>query len=144
MTLPDPAKDLPHRAPFLFVDRVVECADGAITATWRVEGREDFLRGHFPGDAIVPGVLITEALAQTAGLLLASMPEHTQRSGAKGFLAKVEMRFHAPVRPPATITLSARRLGGLGALHQFEVSARDGASKLASGTLVLAVPDATV
>lgn len=64
---------LPHRSPFLLVDRVVECVPGShIRAYKNVTIDEPFFQGHFPGTPIMPGVLILEALAQTGGLLAAS------------------------------------------------------------------------
>ncbi|WP_297826947.1 3-hydroxyacyl-ACP dehydratase FabZ [uncultured Desulfovibrio sp.] len=64
---------LPHRYPFLLVDRVVECVPGShIRAYKNVSMNEPFFQGHFPGVPIMPGVLILEALAQTGGLLAAA------------------------------------------------------------------------
>lgn len=64
---------LPHRYPFLLVDRVVECVPGShIRAYKNITINEPFFQGHFPGTPILPGVLILEALAQTGGLLAAS------------------------------------------------------------------------
>lgn len=64
---------LPHRYPFLLVDRVVECVPGShIRAYKNVSVNEPFFQGHFPGVPIMPGVLILEALAQTGGLLAAA------------------------------------------------------------------------
>ncbi|EFL84883.1 beta-hydroxyacyl-(acyl-carrier-protein) dehydratase FabZ [Desulfovibrio sp. 6_1_46AFAA] len=64
---------LPHRYPFLLVDRVVECVPGShIKAYKNVSVNEPFFQGHFPGVPIMPGVLILEALAQTGGLLAAA------------------------------------------------------------------------
>ena len=64
---------LPHRYPFLLVDRVVECVSGShIRAYKNVTFNEPFFQGHFPGAPIMPGVLILEALAQTGGLLAVS------------------------------------------------------------------------
>ena len=64
---------LPHRYPFLLVDRVVECVPGShIRAYKNVSVNESFFQGHFPGVPIMPGVLIMEALAQTGGLLAAA------------------------------------------------------------------------
>jgi 3-hydroxyacyl-[acyl-carrier-protein] dehydratase len=61
---------LPHRYPFLLVDRVLECIPGqTLTAIKNVSVNEPFFQGHFPGQAIMPGVLIIEALAQATGLL---------------------------------------------------------------------------
>lgn len=69
---------LPHRYPFLLVDRVVECVPGShIRAYKNVTVNEPFFQGHFPGAPIMPGVLILEALAQTGGLLAVSgLEEH--------------------------------------------------------------------
>lgn len=64
---------LPHRYPFLLVDRVVECVAGShIRAYKNITFNEPFFQGHFPGAPIMPGVLILEALAQTGGLLAVS------------------------------------------------------------------------
>jgi len=64
---------LPHRYPFLLVDRVVECVSGShIKAYKNITFNEPFFQGHFPGAPIMPGVLILEALAQTGGLLAVS------------------------------------------------------------------------
>jgi 3-hydroxyacyl-[acyl-carrier-protein] dehydratase len=131
---------LPHRAPFLFVTSVERRDSGMLLATWRIDGSEDFLRGHFPGEPIVPGVLVVEALAQASGLLLAGDGGSGGGRAARGFLARIDVRFHAPVRPPATIALSATRTGGLGSLHQFDVLASCDGTRLASGSLVLSVP----
>ena len=64
---------LPHRYPFLLVDRVVECVPGSrIRAYKNVSANEPFFQGHFPGVPIMPGVLVLEALAQAGGLLAAA------------------------------------------------------------------------
>ena len=61
---------LPHRYPFLLVDRVIDCVPGeSLTAIKNVSVNEPFFQGHFPGQALMPGVLIIEALAQATGLL---------------------------------------------------------------------------
>jgi 3-hydroxyacyl-[acyl-carrier-protein] dehydratase len=67
---PDILRRLPHRYPFLLVDRVVELTDGErLVAIKNVTADEPFLQGHFPGRPIMPGVLICEALVQAGGLL---------------------------------------------------------------------------
>lgn len=68
---------LPHRYPFLLIDRVIACSAGdSLTALKNVSFNEPFFQGHFPGQPIMPGVLIMEALAQATGLLsFCSMPE---------------------------------------------------------------------
>lgn len=73
MNISEILKLLPHRYPFLLVDRVVECVPGSyIRAYKNITINEPFFQGHFPGAPILPGVLILEALAQTGGLLAAA------------------------------------------------------------------------
>ncbi len=91
---------LPHRYPFLLVDRVVEFESGRRIRAWKnVSGNEPFFNGHFPGHAVMPGVLVIEALAQAGGLL-----SHMSRGGALegklSYLVKVDAaKFSAMVVP---------------------------------------------
>jgi 3-hydroxyacyl-[acyl-carrier-protein] dehydratase len=127
---------LPHRPPFRFVTEL-RCVDpSAFEAVWSVSGEEDFFRGHFPGEPIVPGVLITEALAQTAGLHLLSREGGGSHGG---MLVQSEVRFRKPVHPPAVISLRVTDDGSLGSLHRFEVRAFVRETLVADGTIVLAV-----
>ncbi len=127
---------LPHRPPFLFVDQIVSTEGGTAHCAWNVRGTEDFLRGHFPGRPLVPGVLITEALAQTAGLAVAGV--RTTATGG-GMLVQVDVRFRKPVVPPARIELHATEAGGLGVLTRFKVEAIVEGERVADGTIVLAI-----
>ena len=128
---------LPHRAPFLFVDEVVSADASVAHCAWNVGGREEFLKGHFPGRPLVPGVLITEALAQAAGIAVAADPAHANAAG--GMLVHADVRFRRPVAPPARIELHASAEGGLGALHRFAVEARVDGAVVAEGRIVLAI-----
>lgn len=132
---------LPHRQPFLFITHITSRCEGTVLAQWRVAGDEAWLAGHFPSDPIVPGVLIGEALAQAAGLTLAGAPGEATPEGRNGYLARIELRFYAPVRPPACIELAAARTGTIGTLHQFDVTATCAGARVAHGSLVLAVRD---
>src|SRR5688572_29011127 len=86
---------LPHRDPFRFVSRMVRVTDGqSAEAVWQLTGSESFFAGHFPGNPLVPGVLIAEALAQVSGLAAGV-------SSGEGRLARVDVRFEQPVVPPA-------------------------------------------
>ena len=93
---------LPHRYPFLLVDRVVELAENRIVALKNITINEPFFQGHFPAAPLLPGVLQVEALAQTAGLYLPLMdPESLQMGGEKmGVFSKVDRcTFEKPVTP---------------------------------------------
>ena len=91
---------LPHAYPFLLVDRIVEVEPGKrIVGIKNVTYNEPFFPGHFPGRPIMPGVLIVEAMAQTAGLLVFhSLPEE-DHSKAVFFLGMDNVRFRKPVIP---------------------------------------------
>jgi 3-hydroxyacyl-[acyl-carrier-protein] dehydratase len=89
---------LPHRYPFLLVDRVVE-VEKRIVGIKNVTFNEPFFQGHFPGRPIMPGVLIVEAMAQTGGVLaFLSLPE--EERGREVFFAGMDkVRFRRPVLP---------------------------------------------
>ena len=132
MPLDPVALGLPHRAPFMFVDEVTELEPGvraAGTKTFPVE--EAFFRGHFPGDPLVPGVILTEALAQMAGLAAGQAGRGFRLTAIKA------MKFFAAARPGEAIALHARKLGAVGGLWQFEVRASVGAATVAEGVIVL-------
>ncbi len=93
---------LPHRYPFLLVDRVVEIVpDVSVVALKNVTINEPFFQGHFPGHPVMPGVLIVEAMAQSAGLLTQLSRRFKGDKGSPLFyLVKVDnARFSAPVVP---------------------------------------------
>ncbi|MCK5553108.1 MAG: 3-hydroxyacyl-ACP dehydratase FabZ [Deltaproteobacteria bacterium] len=91
---------LPHGYPFLLVDRIVELEMGKrVVGIKNVTINEPFFQGHFPGQPIMPGVLIVEAMAQTAGVLaFKSMPEESKKS-AVYFMGIDKVRFRRPVTP---------------------------------------------
>jgi 3-hydroxyacyl-[acyl-carrier-protein] dehydratase len=66
-------KAIPHRPPFLFVDKVIELTDTKIRAIKEISPEEPFFKGHYPGNPIMPGVLICESIFQTAAILLSSI-----------------------------------------------------------------------
>ena len=92
------SKILPHRYPFLLVDRVVELdGDRRIKAIKNVSYNEQFFQGHFPGTPIMPGVLIVEAMAQVAGLLFSQKLEHTGKLAV--LLSMDGVKIRKPVVP---------------------------------------------
>lgn len=133
----DHLKRLPHGPEFLFISSVNDLDPGkAASGHWHVRGNEPFFAGHFPGRPIVPGVLISEALAQLAGI--ASMTD----GQTGGMLAAMDMRFLAPVVPPASIELRATVTGTRGPLRQCDVLASVGGQTVARGSLsIISSPD---
>jgi 3-hydroxyacyl-[acyl-carrier-protein] dehydratase len=95
---------IPHREPFLFVDEVLSCdlELGTITALKTVGAEEPFFAGHFPGQPIMPGVLIVEALAQAGAIYISKKG----MVGLKVLLSVSDFKFRRPVYPGDTILLS--------------------------------------
>jgi 3-hydroxyacyl-[acyl-carrier-protein] dehydratase len=102
-------KYLPHRYPFLLVDRVLSCEPGKdITALKNVTINEPFFNGHFPNYPVMPGVLVIEALAQTAGLLtLKSVDAKPDEDSIFYFVGIDAARFKKPVQPGDQLILKA-------------------------------------
>ncbi len=126
------ALGLPHRAPFIFVDEVVELHAGESARCHKTFlPEEPFFRGHFPGDPLVPGVILAEALAQTAGLAAGQPGKAFRLSAIKG------MKFPRAARPGDSIVLAARKVAAVGGLWQFEVTAQVAGQVVAEGVVVL-------
>ena len=100
----DIKKIIPHREPFLFVDEVLEIEeDKRIVATKEITGKEEFFRGHFPGNPILPGVIMIEALAQAGGILMFNKKKNLNRSAY--FVGVDNVRFRKAVIPGDTLRL---------------------------------------
>jgi 3-hydroxyacyl-[acyl-carrier-protein] dehydratase len=127
---------LPHRPPFRFVTAVRSVAPGeSAQGEWALTGEEPFFAGHFPGQPIVPAVLIAEALAQISGL--AGPPAGSQNGAGNGKLVHFDLRFDQSVVPPAQIVLKARFERAMGSLQQFAVEASVGDAVVARGMIAL-------
>jgi 3-hydroxyacyl-[acyl-carrier-protein] dehydratase len=108
-------RQLPHRYPFLLVDRVLECVPGEhIRAIKNVTYNEPYFVGHFPHQPVMPGVIIIEALAQTAGILAfrtaGVIPDETTRFYFAGI---DKARFRKPVVPGDQVVNAASRPSGV-------------------------------
>ena len=97
---------IPHRPPFLFVDKVVELTENKIKATREMRSDEWFFQGHFPGNPIMPGVLICESIFQAAGILLSNILGGI--GGGTPVLTRISnARFKNIVRPGDLLELQA-------------------------------------
>jgi UDP-3-O-[3-hydroxymyristoyl] N-acetylglucosamine deacetylase/3-hydroxyacyl-[acyl-carrier-protein] dehydratase len=103
-TLEDIRKRLPHRYPFLLVDKIIALDETSIVGIKNVTFNESFFQGHFPGEPVMPGVLMVEALAQTGGLLVLSTVEEPEKYSTY-FLKIDKLKFKNKVVPGDTIIL---------------------------------------
>jgi beta-hydroxyacyl-ACP dehydratase FabZ len=132
---------LPHRDPFLMVDRVVEIGDDHVVAVKEVRADEDWARGHFPGNPVFPGVLMSEALAQAAALIY--LHAHRDQAGATVYLVGFDkMRFRKVVRPGDDLRLEVRVTGQRRRMWMFEGEATVDGVKVANGSFMATVESA--
>lgn len=97
---------IPHRYPFLLVDRIEQIVPGeSITAVKAVSMNEQFFQGHFPGRPIMPGVLVIEALAQSAAIMAVEELDLLESGKLVYFMAIDRAKFRAPVEPGVLLTL---------------------------------------
>ncbi|WCJ58824.1 beta-hydroxyacyl-ACP dehydratase [Fontisphaera persica] len=128
---------LPHGPEFRFVDRLIELEPGARGAgEYVVRGDEPFLRGHFPGAPMFPGVLLVEAAAQVAGVVAQSSAEHAPVEDLK-LTALRHIKILGTARPGETLRVEARITGRLGGLIQAETEVRCGERLLMQGQVTL-------
>ena len=100
---------IPHRYPMLLVDRIEEVVPGeSITAVKGVTMNEHFFQGHFPGRPIMPGVMIVEAMAQTAAVMAVDELDLLESGKLVYFMAIDAAKFRAPVEPGCLLTLKVR------------------------------------
>ena len=130
---------LPHRYPFLLVDRIISLEMGKrIVGMKNVSINEPFFQGHFPGRPIMPGVLIAEAMAQVGGILaLLSLPEN--QGNALFLLGMDKMRFRQPVVPGDQLRLEVESLRGGKKFWKMKAQAFVDQTLVAEGELMAAV-----
>jgi 3-hydroxyacyl-[acyl-carrier-protein] dehydratase len=133
-------RQLPHRYPFLLVDRVLECHKGkSIRAIKNVTYNEPFFPGHFPYRPVMPGVMIIEALAQTAGILAfitaGVIPDENTRFY---FVGIDKARFRKPVEPGDQVVLTATLERAFKGIWKFSTVALVDGAEVASAEMMVA------
>ncbi|HYI95082.1 MAG TPA: 3-hydroxyacyl-ACP dehydratase FabZ [Bryobacteraceae bacterium] len=133
-------KILPHRYPFLLIDRILELEDMRVVAIKNVTMNEPHFTGHFPGQAVMPGVLIVEAMAQAAGVLVLSRMEN--RDSKLVFLATIEQaKFRRPVVPGDQLRIEVKFLKLKPSVAKIQCEASVDGVKAAEAELVCTLVD---
>ena len=131
---------LPHRYPFLLVDRVIECVPGKhIHAIKNVSVNEPFFPGHFPGRPTMPGVMILEALAQAAGILAFKTAGVVPDEKSRFYFVGIDRaRFRRPVVPGDQLALKATFDRAMRGIWKFTTVAEVEGAEVASATMMVA------
>ncbi len=131
---------LPHRYPFLLVDRITEMESDRIVGIKNVTANEPFFMGHFPEFPVMPGVLIVEAMAQVAGVLV--LKDVADRKKRLVLLASVEdARFRRPVLPGDTLTIEMKTIKRKSSVVKMTGEARVGDVVAAEATVMCKLAD---
>ena len=141
MTIDEIKQYLPHRYPFLLIDRVVSLEkDKRIVAIKNVTSNEPFFQGHFPHYAVMPGVLIVEAMAQAAAVLsLKSLGMKNDTKSIYYFVGIDGARFKKPVIPGDTLTLEVEQLVARRGMAKFKAIAKVGDAVVSEAELLCAL-----
>ena len=130
---------LPHRYPFLLVDRVIDCQPGtSVTAIKNVTTNEPFFQGHFEGRPIMPGVLIIEAMAQAGGILYYLSSEDIEAGQLFYLVAVDEARFRRPVVPGDQLRLEVSVARKRRSMWRFNCSASVDGKQAVSAVIMCA------
>ena len=133
---------IPHRPPFLMIDKVVDAvANQRATGIKNLSADEYYFKGHFPARAVMPGVLIIEAMAQTAAVLVV----HTLGAESEGklvyFMSVDSARFRRPVFPPARLEIHVTKQRNRGNVWKFEGRAKVGDDLMAEAVFAAMILD---
>lgn len=130
---------LPHGSEFRFIDELVELNPGvSARAVWKLKGQEEFLRGHFPGAPLMPGVLMIEALAQLGGILIQTRPGEAPLKNLR-LTAVRQIKILGSITPGQSLHLSGSLQGMLDTLGQVSGEIRDDAGNvILTGAVTLA------
>jgi 3-hydroxyacyl-[acyl-carrier-protein] dehydratase len=130
---------LPHRYPMLLVDRVLECVSGErIVALKNVTMNEEFFSGHFPGRPVMPGVIILEAMAQTAGILTFVTAGVYPDENVRFYFAGIDnARFRKPVVPGDQVVLTAKLERRIRTIWKYSIVATVDGGEVASAEMMV-------
>lgn len=116
---------IPHRYPFLMIDRVVDMVlDESAVGIKNVTINEPFFQGHFPKRPVMPGVLIIEAMAQTAGVLVVETLKNPAAGKIVYFMTIDDARFRRPVGPGDCLKIHVRKIRNRGMVWKFSAQAK--------------------
>ncbi|MDP1579075.1 MAG: bifunctional UDP-3-O-[3-hydroxymyristoyl] N-acetylglucosamine deacetylase/3-hydroxyacyl-ACP dehydratase [Candidatus Didemnitutus sp.] len=132
---------LPHRYPFVMIDRVVEMADDTLTAIKNVTINEPYFQGHYPGNPVMPGVLQIEAMAQAAGILLLRRTKLDTKTAL--FMSCDKVKWRKPVRPGDQLSIKVKLTKIRGAVACAEAECSVGGQVVSSGDLMFALVDSS-
>jgi 3-hydroxyacyl-[acyl-carrier-protein] dehydratase len=140
MDIQEVMRRLPHRYPFLLVDRVLECISGqSIRAIKNVTINEPFFPGHFPARPVMPGVIILEALAQTAGILaFVTAGVYPDEKRQLYFVGIDKARFRRPVLPGDQLIMKATLERSLRGIWKFSTLAEVDGQEATSAEMMVA------
>jgi beta-hydroxyacyl-ACP dehydratase FabZ len=147
LNIRDIERVLPHRYPFLLVDRVDEIGDERIVASKMVTRNEPHFEGHFPGNPVMPGVLIIEALAQAGALYAARLTKFDPERQVIYFMAIDKAKFRKPVIPGDHLVLEVTPLRKGGAIWKMRGEAKVNGAVVAEAEFMASIqprPDATL
>jgi beta-hydroxyacyl-ACP dehydratase FabZ len=129
-------KILPHRYPFLLVDRIIESTDKKVVGLKNVTINEPFFQGHFPGHPIMPGVLILEAMAQVGGVGALNLSENLGKLAY--FLSIKEAKFRKPVMPGDQLIIEVEILKTKLSVMQVQATAKVAGEVVTEATMMFA------
>jgi 3-hydroxyacyl-[acyl-carrier-protein] dehydratase len=129
---------LPHRYPFLLVDRIIELEPGKrAVGIKNVTANEPFFQGHFPQRAIMPGVLLIEVMAQVGGVMILALPQHR---GKLAYIATVEgAKFRRPIIPGDTLIATAEIMRIKGTMGKVKCSLHVGNETAVESVIMFAL-----
>jgi 3-hydroxyacyl-[acyl-carrier-protein] dehydratase len=133
---------IPHRYPFLMIDRVLDVIPGeSATGLKNVTANEPCFQGHFPGKPVMPGVLIIEAMAQTAAVVVVATLGNSAEGKLVYFMSIDSARFRKPVEPGDQLLLFCRKERQRGNVWKFSGEARVGDTVVAEATYTAMIMD---